>query len=264
MLLVQYVGPDEGWLGTPNQALRGIGAVSKHSVVALGRFNFGLSRAGIFSTEGTQFNFADRPAIDRFLQENVDWSQANSIWGYWDERSGLVKWVVPILDGTRLTIGMDPKTRTVTKESIYLSRKTFGFLSKISYGGIEREVFDYAVTILPDGLYYDSVENTLAGGFNVSSQLFDAGDQGIYKVWDYAVFTGNFDSTDTTMQVAFGHTDLPTLASIQWDPWQAMSTRVPPVNGPRESVYLAIRFQGSSTFKLTGIKVFGEKAGFVN
>src|SRR6516162_4796228 len=37
MLLVQYVGPDEGWLGTPNQALRGIGAVSKHSVVALGR-----------------------------------------------------------------------------------------------------------------------------------------------------------------------------------------------------------------------------------
>jgi hypothetical protein len=159
---------------------------------------------------------------------------------------------------------MDPKTRTVTKESIYLSRKSFTFLDGTSYGGMEREVFDYAITILPDGLYYDSPELTLAGSFNLSSQLFDGGDQSIYKLWDYAIFSGTFDPSDASMQVAFGHTDVSTLSSITWDAWQPMSTRVPPIAGPRESVFLAVRFQGSSTFKLTGMRIYGEKGGFVN
>lgn len=272
MLLVQYVGPDAGWLGTPNQALRNVGAVSKRSVVAVGRQNFGLNRSGIFITDGTTYTYADRPQIDRFLQENVDWSQGSTIWGRWNDRLGIITWNVPLLPSSvyytaatpRLVIGMDPKIRTVTKESIYLSRKPFTFLDGVSYGGLDREVFDYPIVIMPDGLYYDSVENTLAGSFNLTSQLFDGGDQTIYKQWDYAIFAGHFDTTDPTMQVAFGHTDQPTLASVVWDPWQPMAYQVPPVSGPRESIFLALRFQGSSTFKLDQVRVFGEKGGFVN
>ena len=272
MLLVQYVGPDAGWLGTPNQALRGIGAVSKHSVVSVGRFNYGISRAGIFATDGNTFNYADRPAIDRFLQENVDWSQASTIWGYWDDKSGLVKWIVPLLTTSvfyspslpRLTIGMDPKMRTVTKESIYLSRKPFMLLDGLQYGGMEREVFDYPITVMPDGLYYDSVENTLMGSFNLQTHLLDAGEQSIYKLWDYAVFTGTFDNTDTSMQMAFGFTDQPTLDTVEWASWQPMRFHSIPVDRPRESLFMALRFQGSSTFKMTSMRVFGEKGGFAN
>jgi len=272
MLLVQYVGPDQGWLGTPNEALRGIGAVSRNSVVSLGRFNFGIFKGGIFTTDGTTHNFADRPQIDRFLQANVNWNLGDSIWGYWDNKTGLVKWIVPILPSSsyfnpvnpRLVIAMDPKTRTVTKESIYLSRKNFSFLDNLPYGGMPQEVFDYPIAILPDGLYYDSPELTLSGSFNLTSQLFDAGDQSIFKLWDYATFGGTFDTTDTTMQVAFGHTDTASFSSIAWDAWQPLSNRVAPVAGPRESVFLALRFQGSSTFKMTSMRVYGEKGGFVN
>lgn len=272
MLLVQYVGPSSGWLGTPNEALRNVGAVSKHSVVAVGRQNFGLNRSGIFITDGTTYSYADRPQVDRFLQTNVDWSQANTIWGRWNDRLGLIIWSVPLLSSspyyssssTRLAIAMDPKLRTVTKESIYLSRKPYTFLDGVSYGGMDREVFDYPIVIMPDGLYYDAVENTLAGTFNLTSQLFDGGDQTIFKQWDYAIFAGTFDNTDPTMQVAFGHTDQPTLTSVTWDAWQPMGYDVAPVAGPRESIFLALRFQGSSNFKLTQVRVFGEKGGFVN
>jgi hypothetical protein len=272
MLLVQYVGPSAGWLGTPNQAISTIGAVSKHSVVSVGAFNFGLSRSGIFATDGTSANWIDRPAVDKFIQENIDWTQSASIWGFWNDKLQVVVWYVPLLASSsyytaatpRLGLYMDPKTRTVTPESIYLSRKTFGFVDGFPYGGMEREVFDYPIIPAASGLFYESIQGTLNGSFSAQSQLFDAGDPTIYKLWDFAIISGTFDTTDPTMQIAFGHTDSPTLASVVWDAWQPLTFLCPPVAGPRESIYLAFKIQGSSTFKITSIKVMGEKGGSVN
>ena len=272
MLLVQYVGPSAGWLGTPSQAISTIGAVSKHSVVSVGAFNFGLARTGIFATDGTTANWIDRPAIDRWLQENVNWSLASSIWGFWNDKLQVVVWYVPLLASSpyytvatpRIGLYMDPKTRTVTPESIYLSRKTFGFLDGLPYGGMEREVFDYPIVSASDGLYYESVEGTINGNFSLQSQLFDAGDPTIFKLWDFAIIAGTFDTTDSTMQIRFGHTDTPTLASVSWDAYQPLTFLCPPIAGPRESVYLAFQIKGSSFFKITSIKMMGEKGGMVN
>jgi len=272
MILVQYVGPGGGWLGTPTQALVGIGAVSKRSVVSVGPYNFGLSRGGVFATDGSTFSWIDRPAVDAWLQANIDFAQASSIWGYWDTRLQLVVWVLPLLSSSlfyspsspRIRLSMDPKTRTVTPESIYLSRKVFGFLDGVPYGGMEQEVFEQTISVLQDGIYFESVPGTVNGSFSLVSQLFDAGDTSIYKLWDFLELIGTIDKSDSTMQISFGYSDEPRLDTINFDPPQPLAFLNFPAQGPRESVYFAFKISGSSNFKITSIKVHGEKAGYVS
>lgn len=257
MLLVQYVGPTD-WFGTPSQAVQGIGAVSKHSIVSLAGYNFGLCRDGIFTTDGTTMTYIDRPAIDKFIQEQIDWSQQATIAGYWDARLNLAIWSVPLLGGGRTAVAMDPKVRTVSAESIYLSRKTYTLLDGQFTAALAREVFEQPILAEPDGIYYGSLSGTVVGNYSLTSQLFDGSDPEIFKSWDYAILTGTFGSG----QIRFGYTDLPSFSTVQWDPWQPQATRVP--FGPRESVYLAMQLQGTDTFKLSGLTVYGEKAGNVN
>jgi hypothetical protein len=266
LMLVQYVGPGGGWLGTPTQALFGIGAVSKRSVVSVGPYNFGLSRGGIFATDGTTFTWIDRPAVDKWLQENVDFSQNELIWGYWDTKIQLVVWILPLLSTSsfytpstpRIRLSMDPKTRQTS------SSKAFGFLDGTPFGGMEQEVFEQPITVLSDGIYYESIAGTLNGTFSLTSQLFDAGDSSIYKLWDFIVLSGTFDTTDPTMQIRFGHADLPRIDAIQWDSFQSLAFLNYPVAGPRESVFFAFQITGSSTFRLTHVKIYGEKGGFTS
>lgn len=256
MLQVQFVGPSD-WFGTPSQAVQGAGAVSKHSVISLAGYNFGLCRDGIFVTDGSTTTFIDRPAVDKFVQEQVDWSLQNTIAGYWDARLGLAIWSVPLLGGERTGLAMDPKVRTVSSESIYLSRKAFTFLDGQFTAALEREVFDQPIVALPDGIYYTSISGTVVGNYSLASQLLDAGNPQIFKSWDYAIFTGTFGG-----QVRFGFADEPQFEAIDWLAWQDLATRVP--FGPRESVYLAMQFQGTAAFRISGITIYGEPAGNVN
>jgi hypothetical protein len=260
MLVVQYLGPSL-WFGTPNQALTGIGAVSKHSVVPVGQVNFGLSRAGIFHTDGSTFQYIDRPALDKWLQQNIDWTRESSIAGYFNDKLSLVIWAVPILGGAFASVAVDPKIRQLTAESIYLGRMTFTYLDNLMGFGIERMIFDYPVISQQDGLYLESVTNTLAGNFTLATNLFNGGSEDIYKMWDYMIAPGTYGPD---AQVQFGVTDTPDLSTVQWGPLVPLSVRVPMPGGPIESVYLAMKFQAQTTFRLSGITVFGEKGGFVN
>lgn len=259
MMLVRYVGPDQ-WFGTPDQALQGVGAVSRSSVVSNGNVNYGISRAGMFATDGNSFTPIDRPAIDKWLQDNVDWNLADTIAGYFDERLGLVIWTLPLLAGGRKSIGMDPRTRSVTTEAIYLSRKSFTMLDVDFGAGLGREIFDYPVVSLADGIYFASLSTLLAGNFTLTSHLQDAGAPEFFKSWDYLILSGRIDPSS---QIRLGYADEPSVNAIQWSDWQLItSSRVPFT--PRESVYLAIDLKASANFKCSGITVFGEKMGSIN
>lgn len=260
MLLVQYVGPNQ-WFGTPNQAIAGIGAASKHSIVAVGQSNYGLGRSGIFQTDGSSFQYVDRPAVDKWLQENVDWTKSQLIAGYYNDRLGLVVWTVPLNTGGVATIAVDPKIRQATTESIYLGRKTFTYLdTKVTFG-IDRIIFDNCIIAQADGIYLESLTGTLSGSFALTSNLLDAGTREIYKMWDYAILPGTYGSD---AQVRFGFADEPQVAAIQWGSWAPLQMKVPFPDGPRESIFLAMDFRSNSDFKLSAISVFGEKGGFVN
>lgn len=257
MILVRYVGPTQ-WFGTPTQALSGIGAVSRKAIVPFGNFNFGLSRAGIFKTDGSSFQYIDRPAFDIWLQENVNWALADSVASYYDEVLNMAVWSVPLMDGTRTAVAVDPKLNsssvlTRDPERLTYLDGNFGI-------GLERQIFDFPIIGKEDGMYYTSKSGTLMGNFTLTSHLMDAGAPDIFKSWDYAIMTGNISNAN---QVRFGFVDEPNVSAIEWTPWQLITTQGTAF-GPRESVYLAIDIKGTQEFRMSSLTVMGEKAGQVN
>lgn len=93
MFLVSFIGSP--FFFSAQRTLDGIGAVSKHCVVAVGRRNFGLSRQGFWVTDGTDFNWIDEPAIRNWFQKRINWNQRTKINAYHDKRNQQVVWYYP-------------------------------------------------------------------------------------------------------------------------------------------------------------------------
>lgn len=248
LLLVRYVGPTQ-WFGTPQQALQGIGAVSALSSVSVGALNYGLCRDGVFVTDGNSFQYIDRPAIDRWIQEQIDWSKASEIAGFYNARLQLVSWTVPLLIAqpeSRAVLAVDTKRRELAG---------FTFLEPGGGVGLRREVFDFPARSYADGVYLVSQPGTIeAGGFSLTSHLLDGKDKINNKSWDYAVFDGTLSG-----EVRFGFADEPKDSLIEWMPWQTLTNHVP--FGPREAMYIAVDLRSSQAIRLTGMAIYGEQAG---
>lgn len=76
-------------------ALQGVGAVSKNSVVVVGGINYGITRQGIFRTDGVSVQWLSYPKMERWFETAVNWDQRSKIVG-WDSRSTHeVCWAVP-------------------------------------------------------------------------------------------------------------------------------------------------------------------------
>ena len=77
------------------QALDGIGAVSKQAVVSVGRFNYGLSQQGFFVTDGSTFEYIDEPAVRTWFIKNVSSGQYAKVSGWHDEENSQIRWYFP-------------------------------------------------------------------------------------------------------------------------------------------------------------------------
>jgi hypothetical protein len=89
------------WIGSPlyygqNKLLDGIGATGKQSVVADGRIIYGVSRNGIWQTDGMMFKYIDELATRDYLQENVNWAQGGKIVAVKNDITGCVEFYFPI------------------------------------------------------------------------------------------------------------------------------------------------------------------------
>lgn len=244
MALVNYVGGTNvfGY----RMALSDIGAVSKRSVIELGRKNFGLNRAGVFVTDGVQFEYIDRPAVNIWLRDNVDWSQAERIYGYSDERLGLLIWNLPIVGGGQQRLAFNPQMKSFTR------------LSGEYSAALPKQVFDYPILTSEDGLYYASDETEDAPATSLISNPLDGGAPTNFKSWDYLLLQGTFGG----LSVRIGYSDTEN-GTVTWSPWKAASREV--FFKPRESVYLTLEFasvEAADKWRLTGITAMGEVGGF--
>jgi hypothetical protein len=242
MLVLQYLG--EGLrFGIPTHALQGIGAAGKDSVVSLGNRNIGLFRGGVFITDGTSFEFKDNPAINEWIQEEIDWSRQAEIVGFYDERVATVIWSVPLHGGAKIGLSLNMSGE-------------FSFVDASFTSAIQRNVFDTGFVAENGGIFKTSVNGTTLGTMTATTQLIDAGTQRQYKAWDFAVFEGELSG-----QVRFGFTDTPHNDAIEWNAWQDLEFRVPFT--PRESIYMAVDFTSEENVKLTGMTIYGAMAGLV-
>jgi hypothetical protein len=122
-------------------ALNGIGAVSKKSVVAVGRHNYGLSEQGFFVTDGVEFTYIDEPAVRRFYQENATTAQLAKVAGWHDEDNNQIRWYLPV-----------SLTNNQQALSYNYRNKAWSYLIGDRSAGDERRVLSFPISGTETGL----------------------------------------------------------------------------------------------------------------
>ena len=89
------------WIGSPfyygqNKLLDGIGAVGKFAVCSDGRIVYGVSRNGVWKTDGMQYSYSDEVVLRDYLQNNVNWEQAGKIVCAKNDITGCIEFSFPI------------------------------------------------------------------------------------------------------------------------------------------------------------------------
>ena len=134
--------------------IKGIGAVSKYSVVEVGRFHYGVSRKGFFKTDGVTHSYLDVDDIRETFLDEVNWDQKSKINGYHDERNTEVIW------SFCTESNLEPnKSIGYNYEQDVWTLYDFGFTSTQ-----EQRIFDYAVLADVDGsVYWGEFSDDAAG-----------------------------------------------------------------------------------------------------
>lgn len=94
--LVRNVGAPE-WLGHFLLIPDGVGAVSKHSVVAVGTLHYGMSQQGIFVTDGTRAQFIDQPSVHAYIYDSdrLNRNAMSTVVAYVDKSISTIFWFFP-------------------------------------------------------------------------------------------------------------------------------------------------------------------------
>jgi hypothetical protein len=150
MYLVNYLANDLVFGYQP--ALNGIGAVSKHSVVPVGRKNYGLSEQGFFVTDGVDFEYIDEPAMRKYYQNNAGTGQLAKTIGFHSEADNQIRWYFPT-DSSAITRGVTYNYRKGTWAVIVNDRSA----------GDERRIFPTPISGSETGSIYSEAAGTNAG-----------------------------------------------------------------------------------------------------
>lgn len=236
------------YLGSPfifgfETRINGIGAVGPNAVVSVGGNNFGLSRAGVWSTDSVQFKYVDVPDIQKYLQENINWAAADRCCWFHDEANGQVVLSYPALGSVanNRAVGFCYVNQAWTRYS-------FGFSA-----GDERDVFGAAL--------YASARELRKWGTATESDT-DAWVQ--TKPLDF----GSDDAEKRVMDLRFGWKGAATIhlgaqenldVPIEWYESAPLASHVP-VND-RETIYWSLKILGRR-WAVTAIKIRGEPVGY--
>lgn len=107
------------WTGPPfyygqRVQLDGIGAVGKMAVCADGPLNYGVSRNGIWQTDGNTFRYIDEGALNDYLQANVAWHYGGKIVAFRNDVTRCIEFFFPIGGSLEVVEGWayDPATQS--------------------------------------------------------------------------------------------------------------------------------------------------------
>lgn len=143
MAIITYVGAP--YIYTAVKVLTGIGAVSKKSVVARVRENYGINRSGIWKTDGNSYEYITPPLLRDWLQKNVNWSQSGKINGMLNEDRSLIEWGLPLVSGSGsidTTLCYNFRTGGWTFKSTKMT------------AGVVRNIFNYPIIFTTTGDCY--------------------------------------------------------------------------------------------------------------
>lgn len=145
------------WTGAPfywgrRIALDGIGLVGKMAVCADGPLNYGVSRNGIWVTDGNTYDYIDKGILTDWLEDNVNWDQKGKILAFRNDVDHCIEFHFPT--GSSLendyAWSFDPQTRGWSPVTAYQSTD-------------ERRLYDNCL-VAEDGVVYlmDAAPGTAA------------------------------------------------------------------------------------------------------
>lgn len=136
-----------GYRGAPfyfgyRPLLNGVGAVSKHSVVVVGRKIYGLGPQGFWVSDGATFEFIDTPAIRKWFKSNVNTTQISKTCAVHDEVNRQIIWWFPTSSG-EATEGVAFNYHTPSWSFLDFGRSAAAPRDAFSYmiGGTQSEIY---------------------------------------------------------------------------------------------------------------------------
>jgi len=229
------------WFGMESRVLDGIGAVGPNSVCSAGFKNYGLTKNGIFITDGTQFEFVDHPAMHGYLNNNLDWERADEVFTLHNEAFEEVIFFFPSPEGEWKGLGYRYASGGFSKYNIPVR------------AALPREVFDYPIFGTEDGIALGS-DYARSSSYILTKPL-DAGDSVTYKFWDYFRFVGEWSG----MHLKIGVHD-----EVNAEPlWIYDGSLESFLHFHRESVFLTLELTGEpdSWFNISQVMVTGVPSG---
>jgi len=143
MFILQYTGAPY-YFGYKTAFASGAGAVSSRSVVAVDSTNYGLSRRGLFVTDGSSVEtIGDSEGINKYIRDNIAESEYAQVVAYHNKINNEVIWSLPI------------NSTKPTKQITYnYSNNTFSIESIAASAAQISSVFDHDIVGHPDGNVY--------------------------------------------------------------------------------------------------------------
>lgn len=105
-----------GFSGAPfffdhQHLLSGIGAVGKHSIVSVGRRNFGFGPNGIFVVDGASYTYIDTPSIHKYIYEDhYDSARGAEVVAWADANEEIAYFSFPTIGGGGASVGVNWRT----------------------------------------------------------------------------------------------------------------------------------------------------------
>ena len=146
MFILNYIGAPF-YFGYETAMASGVGAVSAKAVVSVDRVNYGLSKRGLFMTDGNSVErLGDLEGINKYIAENIAEGEYDQVCAYHNKENNEVVWSIPF------------KNTIPTTEITYnYSNNTFSKRTENSSAFLEAGVFRHAMSANSTGsLFYEN------------------------------------------------------------------------------------------------------------
>lgn len=247
--VITFIGGDAAFSFITNQK-GGIGAVGPDAVVGVGPFHYGLSRKGIWKSDGNSFDYIANGRILKWVRANINWVQSVNTKALHNEARQQVEFHFMCLDSVVRGVAYNYANNSWT-----ILKSPVRFLA-------EQNVFDFPLVAIGNLWgFYDKGDNAGASALEawVETAPMSAGTARRNKLWDKLVA---YFQADGVVQFRVGYLDTP-QADPDWMEWRTLSHGDNWLS-ERESVFIKVAFRSvalGADWRLAGFEVFGEATG---
>lgn len=244
VVLGSYVGGDNVWGWT--RGASGIGAVSRRSVVTLDPLNYGLTKDGIFRTDGVSFQYVDDPAMLKFIRDTANFEQEHLFWGMADAVLKAVTFNFLDVDSKWHQVSYYPDTGVFTKGNLQLT------------AGARKEVFNFPIVASEDLKmgYWQGSPIHFGGNvsWNLQTKPLDFGSRETYKIHQLTRVEGQIGA-GVNLRIR-SHDDSEDEGVIIYDKPLVRDNYI-----EYDSRYFSYEFYGDQPAYVVGMEIFGIAGG---